>query len=100
MHCYFLADNKQSISKSPSKRPALNLSSQQGSLSSTRSGSRSIPTKGQSSSTRSRTIPVKERDCPLAPVCDSRGHLSGKFDFHFTLDACPMYHNTTPQACM
>ncbi|KAG7213820.1 hypothetical protein KM043_003034 [Ampulex compressa] len=43
---------------------------------------------------------TKERECPLGASCDSRGHLSGKLDSHFTLDACPLYHNTTTQACV
>ncbi|XP_011496442.1 PREDICTED: histone acetyltransferase KAT7 [Ceratosolen solmsi marchali] len=92
------ADTKRNITKSPSKRPAQNLSSKQLGLSLTRSASGSIPTKGQSSSSRMRS--VKERECPLAPACNSRGHLSGRFDIHFTLEACPSYHNTSPQGCI
>lgn len=41
---------------------------------------------------------VEERKCPLEQ-CDSSGHLSGKLPTHFTLEACPMYHNKTPQQC-
>lgn len=37
---------------------------------------------------------IVERTCPLEG-CDSIGHLSGKFDKHFTLEACPAYHNFT-----
>ncbi|KAH3707378.1 histone acetyltransferase KAT7-like [Dreissena polymorpha] len=36
--------------------------------------------------------------CPL-PGCDSKGHLTGKHDSHRTLSACPLYHNTTAEAC-
>jgi len=42
--------------------------------------------------------PIENRKCPV-PGCDSLGHLSGKLDRHFTHDACPLYHNTTAQAC-
>lgn len=35
-----------------------------------------------------------ERSCPLEG-CTSAGHLSGKFDKHFILEACPTYHNVT-----
>lgn len=37
---------------------------------------------------------IVERTCPLEG-CDSAGHLSGKFDKHFVLEACPTYHNMT-----
>ncbi|CAG9760562.1 unnamed protein product [Ceutorhynchus assimilis] len=39
-----------------------------------------------------------ERCCPLEG-CDSIGHLSGKFEKHFTLEGCPMYHNITVSKC-
>uniref|UniRef100_A0A182R3W9 Histone acetyltransferase n=1 Tax=Anopheles funestus TaxID=62324 RepID=A0A182R3W9_ANOFN len=35
-----------------------------------------------------------ERCCPLEK-CDSLGHMGGQFEKHFTLEACPMYHNMT-----
>lgn len=41
---------------------------------------------------------IVERTCPLEG-CDSVGHLSGKFDKHFVLEACPTYHNTTLPRC-
>lgn len=41
---------------------------------------------------------IVERKCPLEG-CDSMGHFSGKFDKHFTLEACPVYHNMTIQQC-
>ncbi|XP_076250022.1 lysine acetyltransferase chameau isoform X2 [Rhynchophorus ferrugineus] len=41
---------------------------------------------------------IVERTCPLEG-CDSLGHLSGKFDKHFTLEACPAYHNFTIAQC-
>lgn len=40
----------------------------------------------------------KEPTCPV-PGCSSEGHLSGRFPTHFTVAACPLYHNTTPTAC-
>ena len=42
--------------------------------------------------------PLENRKCPV-PGCDSQGHLSGRLERHFTHDACPLYHNTTAQAC-
>lgn len=36
--------------------------------------------------------------CPV-PGCDSQGHLSGKFSYHFMPICCPIYHNTTPAEC-
>ncbi|XP_050079004.1 histone acetyltransferase KAT7 [Anopheles maculipalpis] len=33
-----------------------------------------------------------ERRCPMER-CDSMGHMGGQFEKHFTLEACPMYHN-------
>ncbi|KAF8794510.1 histone acetyltransferase KAT7-like [Argiope bruennichi] len=40
----------------------------------------------------------KELKCPV-PSCNSMGHLSGKFDTHFTVATCPIYHNTTAAEC-
>lgn len=40
----------------------------------------------------------EERKCPMEG-CNSMGHLSGKFDKHFTLEACPAYHNTNIEKC-
>jgi len=40
----------------------------------------------------------EERRCPIEG-CDSSGHLSGRYDKHFTIEACPIYHNFTPQQC-
>ena len=36
--------------------------------------------------------------CPVEG-CSSAGHLSGKFDSHFTQTTCPVYHNLTPEEC-
>ncbi|XP_058061183.1 histone acetyltransferase KAT7 [Anopheles bellator] len=35
-----------------------------------------------------------ERCCPVEK-CDSLGHMGGVFEKHFTLEACPLYHNMT-----
>ncbi|GLH12371.1 Histone acetyltransferase [Gryllus bimaculatus] len=43
-------------------------------------------------------IVEEERKCPIEG-CDSMGHLSGKLEKHFTIDACPIYHNKTAQEC-
>ncbi|KAJ8942204.1 hypothetical protein NQ318_021091 [Aromia moschata] len=47
---------------------------------------------------KSEIVVIEERKCPLEG-CDSNGHLTGKFDKHFTLEACPAYHNITPEKC-
>lgn len=36
--------------------------------------------------------------CPVES-CNSDGHLSGKFESHFTQTTCPVYHNMTPKEC-
>lgn len=36
--------------------------------------------------------------CPVEG-CNSEGHLSGKFDSHFTQRTCPIFHNLTPKEC-
>uniref|UniRef100_H2YI86 Histone acetyltransferase n=1 Tax=Ciona savignyi TaxID=51511 RepID=H2YI86_CIOSA len=41
---------------------------------------------------------VDMKQCPISG-CDSRGHLMGRFERHFTLAACPIYHNLTPERC-
>lgn len=44
-------------------------------------------------------IEFEERSsCPFSG-CDSIGHLSGKYEKHYILEACPRYHNMTPQQC-
>ncbi|KOX75352.1 Histone acetyltransferase KAT7 [Melipona quadrifasciata] len=97
-----VAESKRSTSKSPVKRAGPSTAARHS------SGSNRIPQNSSTSNATSgrsgqgnygRTRVNKERECPLAPTCDSRGHLSGKLDSHFTLEACPLYHNTTPQAC-
>ncbi|XP_012152802.2 lysine acetyltransferase chameau isoform X6 [Megachile rotundata] len=97
------AESKRSTSKSPVKRAGPSTAARHSSgpnRVAQNSGTSSTTTgrSGQGNYGRSRA--TKERECPLAPTCDSRGHLSGKLDSHFTLEACPLYHNTTPQACV
>lgn len=62
-----------------------------------------IPTKGKSKQKRieqkhnlnlSKDSQPEEKGCPY-DGCNSNGHLSGKFDKHFILEACPLYHNFT-----
>ena len=31
--------------------------------------------------------------------CFILGHLTGKYETHRTLSACPLYHNTSAQEC-
>jgi histone acetyltransferase MYST2 len=60
-----------------------------------------IPTKGKSKHKKieqkhnlnlSKESEPEERGCPLEG-CNSMGHLSGKYEKHFTIEACPKYHN-------
>lgn len=62
-----------------------------------------IPTKGKSKQKRieqkhnlnlSKDSQPEEKGCPY-DGCNSIGHLSGNYDKHFILEACPMYHNLT-----
>lgn len=41
---------------------------------------------------------IEERKCPL-DGCNSLGHLGGQYDKHFTIDACPKFHNKTVEEC-
>ncbi|XP_017878067.1 histone acetyltransferase KAT7 isoform X2 [Ceratina calcarata] len=102
-----VAESKRSTSKSPVKRAGPSTAARHAPPGTSRvppttSGTSNTATvtgrSGQGNYARTRV--TKERECPLAPTCDSRGHLSGKLDSHFTLEACPVYHNTTPQACV
>lgn len=43
-------------------------------------------------------IPEEERKCPYEG-CDSRGHLSGNYEKHYIIEACPLYHNKKPEDC-
>lgn len=54
--------------------------------------------KGEGKHKNSESPVEEERTCPLEG-CDSIGHLSGKYEKHFTLEACPKYHNLTPEKC-
>ncbi|XP_046589816.1 histone acetyltransferase KAT7 isoform X1 [Neodiprion lecontei] len=90
-------ESKRSTSKSPVKRAGPGTARHQSLVG--RSGDNGG--RGQDTRVLTRTrMGTKERECPLALSCDSRGHLSGRFETHFTLEACPLYHNTTPQACV
>ncbi|KDR23261.1 Histone acetyltransferase MYST2, partial [Zootermopsis nevadensis] len=53
---------------------------------------------GAANSDASQTPALEERRCPL-DGCDSMGHLGGRADKHFTIDACPKYHNKMSQEC-
>lgn len=60
-----------------------------------------IPTKGKSKQKKieqkhnlnlSKESEPEEKGCPLEG-CNSMGHLSGNYEKHFTMEACPNYHN-------
>ncbi|XP_011055442.1 PREDICTED: histone acetyltransferase KAT7 isoform X2 [Acromyrmex echinatior] len=97
------AESKRSTSKSPVKRVGPSAAARQSSGRSTQNSSTSNITgsrTNQASCNQVCASQQEERECPLATSCNSRGHLSGKLDSHFTLEACPLYHNTTIQACV
>jgi len=95
-----VAESKRSTSKSPVKRAGSSTARQSSGSGRSTQNSSTNATGSRNQASYNRTRATKERECPLAASCDSRGHLSGKLDSHFTLEACPLYHNTTPQACM
>ncbi|XP_076628545.1 lysine acetyltransferase chameau isoform X2 [Colletes latitarsis] len=98
-----VAESKRSTSKSPVKRAGPSTAARHASGTNRvpqNSGTTNASGGRSSQGNYSRARVTKERECPLAPTCDSRGHLSGKLELHFTLEACPLYHNTTPQACI
>lgn len=41
---------------------------------------------------------LEERKCPL-DGCNSEGHLGGRLEHHFTIDACPLFHNVSANEC-
>lgn len=54
-----------------------------------------INSKLNSSTPKTKTLPVaEERKCPVE-VCDSMGHLGGQSEKHFTQEACPLFHNVS-----
>lgn len=83
-------DDSTSLKRSTTKSPAKKIPSL-------------IPTKGKSKHKKieqkhnlnlSKESEPEEKGCPLEG-CNSMGHLSGKTDKHFTIEACPMFHNAT-----
>ena len=38
--------------------------------------------------------PIEKRKCPVEG-CDSSGHLGGLYEKHFSVEACPVFHNLT-----
>ncbi|GAB0095991.1 hypothetical protein DMENIID0001_114370 [Sergentomyia squamirostris] len=79
-------ETKRQSSKSPVKKaPA-----------SSKGKAKNTPKRQDQTKTNNTTPPVQlERRCPYEG-CDSSGHLGGQFDKHFTIEACPLYHNMTP----
>uniref|UniRef100_A0A8W7MTT6 Histone acetyltransferase n=1 Tax=Anopheles arabiensis TaxID=7173 RepID=A0A8W7MTT6_ANOAR len=85
---------KRSASKSPAKKAPTVPSKGKAknnianALASKRSGDKPL----------AKELPIEEapveRRCPLER-CDSLGHMGGQFEKHFTLEACPLYHNMT-----
>lgn len=40
--------------------------------------------------------PIENRKCPVEG-CDSTGHLGGLYEKHFSVEACPVFHNITKE---
>ncbi|KAI4460596.1 histone acetyltransferase [Holotrichia oblita] len=75
---------KRSLSRSPVKRAP-------------------VATKGKTKNKKtdvkkSNEVIIEERVCPIES-CSSLGHLGGRLDQHFMVDACPSYHNYTIAEC-
>ncbi|GJQ87302.1 hypothetical protein Trydic_g17352 [Trypoxylus dichotomus] len=75
---------KRSLSRSPVKRAP-------------------VTTKGKTKNKKTdvkknNEIIIEERACPIEN-CNSLGHLGGRLEKHFTVDACPNYHNYTIADC-
>ncbi|XP_034242523.1 histone acetyltransferase KAT7 [Thrips palmi] len=84
------ADSKSIISKNPVKKTM-----------NSKAPPRKAKGKGMGaphSETGAKIIPEEERKCPYEG-CDSKGHLSGNYEKHYIIEACPLYHNKTPQEC-
>lgn len=78
---------KRSLSRSPVKRAA------------TSTKGKAKTNKHKDLKTRINDVIItEERKCPLE-ICNSVGHLTGKYDKHFTVEACPFYHNMTMTQC-
>ncbi|KAB0795558.1 hypothetical protein PPYR_12397 [Photinus pyralis] len=75
---------KRSLSRSPVKRAPV---SSKGKTKNTK--------RNEAKSRASEIIIMEERKCPLED-CDSNGHLGGRQDKHFTIEACLTYHNVSP----
>ncbi|XP_017784589.1 PREDICTED: histone acetyltransferase KAT7 [Nicrophorus vespilloides] len=79
---------KRSLSRSPVKRAPVTSSSKG-----------KAKKKNDSKSRPNEIVPIsEERKCPIEG-CHSNGHLAGRQDKHFTIDACPVFHNSDANAC-
>ena len=83
-------DDSTSVKRSTTKSPVKKVPSM-------------IPTKGKSKHKKieqkhnlnlSKDSLPEDKGCPL-DGCNSMGHLGGKEEKHFTIEACPVYHNLT-----
>lgn len=84
-------DSDGSTTKSISKSPAKNKSS--AFYLAKFNSKKSIESKPKTD-TILKQEPEEKRVCPFED-CDSIGHLGGVEDSHFTVEACPKYHNMT-----
>lgn len=74
---------KRSLSRSPVKRAPVSTKGK------TKNNKRS-----EAKARANEVVLNEERKCPLEG-CDSNGHLDGKHEKHFTVEACLNYHNMT-----
>lgn len=85
-------DSDGSTTKSISKSPAKNKSS--AFYLAKFNSKKSIESKPKIDTMLLKQEPEEKRTCPFED-CDSIGHLGGIEDTHFTVEACPKYHNMT-----
>ncbi|GIY30669.1 hypothetical protein CEXT_207271 [Caerostris extrusa] len=113
-NCKIARDYKQDVSddglqnNSQGSKKEKDLTSD--SASDTQGSNRTKRTKGRKKRGRGKVksdsshnkVDIKEDKQPKCPVpnCDSKGHLSGKFDTHYVVACCPLYHNTTAAECV
>jgi len=90
--CFFVLESKSNVTKSPVKKSGCN------SKVAARKSIGKAPPGIPIAESMNPIIPEEQRKCSF-DGCDSKGHLGGHFEKHFTLEACPMYHNKTPEQC-
>lgn len=91
----------ESIKRSPSKSPVKKASiiTTKGKTKSNNLIAKKGDSKTSSNSNHGAKMMTEQPEEQLCPIegCDSMGHLGGQYEKHFTIDACPIYHNMTKE---